>query len=182
MRTVERTEEHLAWLALNRLPQIAGGRCLQLVQHFGSATAVLKASVPAWGEIIGKAAAQGARAEPVAWDWAEAQWKMLEQRGGHLLSLADPDYPALLLETASPPAVLHVLGEIPEDISCLSIVGTREPTSYGREVARQLARTLGRTRVSAWSVEWPRASTRPPTRALWRQGERPLRCWAAGWM
>jgi len=72
MKLLEKDAEGLAWLALSRLPNLGGSRCLQLSQHFGSAEAVLDAPVAAWGEVIGPLVAQSARAQEPAWDWAAA--------------------------------------------------------------------------------------------------------------
>jgi DNA processing protein len=57
-------------------------------------------------------------------------------------------YPSLLLELGDPPAVLFALGR-PETLEALrnepavAIVGTRDPSPYGREVAFSLGRGLG---------------------------------------
>ena len=139
---MKRAEEGQAWLVLNQLPGIAGMRCRQLVERFGSARAALEAPVSAWEEEVGAAAARRARNCAPDWQWAAAQWKALQRRGGCLRTLADPDYPALLREIAAPPPVLFVLGEGPLDVPCVGIVGPRRATDYGQQVARQLARAL----------------------------------------
>ncbi len=60
----------------------------------------------------------------------------------------DPAYPALLLETQSPPAVLIVKG----DLSLLSrekiaIVGTRNASLHGEKIANGIAKDLGRNNI-----------------------------------
>jgi len=52
-----------------------------------------------------------------------------------------PQYPDLLREIPSPPKQLYVLGELPTT-PCVAIVGTRKPTSYGKEVTYMLAGQL----------------------------------------
>ncbi|MEX0607239.1 MAG: DNA-processing protein DprA, partial [Halofilum sp. (in: g-proteobacteria)] len=61
----------------------------------------------------------------------------------HLLTLADPRYPARLAAIADPPPVLYVQGD-PEVLAypALAIVGTRHPTPAGEEIAHDFARHL----------------------------------------
>lgn len=61
----------------------------------------------------------------------------------HLLPLTDPRYPCLLRQIPDPPAALFVLGN-PEVLAgpCLSIVGARNATPQGREIADSFARDL----------------------------------------
>ena len=55
-------------------------------------------------------------------------------------------YPAALRELPDPPAVLHVLGELPRG-DAIAIVGARRATAYGLEVARSMGRSLAATGV-----------------------------------
>ena len=132
--------EQIARLALSRLPWCAGRRSLELVQHFGSAELALEAPPAAWKVVVGAGVASKSRAQPAPLAWATAQWERVRQRGGRLLHLADPEYPELLREIASPPALLFVLGEMASP--CVAIVGSRRATPYGLEVAARLARAL----------------------------------------
>lgn len=70
----------------------------------------------------------------------EAYEQWAQQASRHLLPYHDPRYPPLLRQIADPPPLLFVLG----DIDVLSrpqfaIVGSRHPTSDGRENARHFA-------------------------------------------
>lgn len=57
------------------------------------------------------------------------------------LKLNSPDYPAYLVNIASPPKVLYTLGDIPPllDMPKLAVIGSRRVTPYGRQVTQQLA-------------------------------------------
>lgn len=55
--------------------------------------------------------------------------------------LPQPDYPPLLREIADPPLVLYCRGPIPT-LPLLAVVGTRNPTAYGRLMAEQLTAEL----------------------------------------
>jgi DNA processing protein len=70
--------------------------------------------------------------------------------GCHLVSWADPRYPTALKNMYDPPMLLYVEG----DLGCLTkpsiaIVGTRDASSYGLEVASQLAHDLAQ---AGWCV------------------------------
>lgn len=59
------------------------------------------------------------------------------------INLKDSDYPSLLREIPDPPAVLYVLGELPDEkLPRLAIVGTRKATSSGCLIAKALAKEL----------------------------------------
>jgi len=58
-----------------------------------------------------------------------------EQLGARIITLNDDDYPPALDDLALPPPVLYLRGALPAR-PCLSIVGARKASAYGREVAR----------------------------------------------
>jgi len=75
----------------------------------------------------------------------------LKRLGGRIISLEDEAYPELLKQIPDPPLVLYCLGRA-EDLQrpAVGVVGSRHPTPYGREVARNLAQELaGRKLVVA---------------------------------
>ena len=55
-------------------------------------------------------------------------------------------YPVALRDLPDPPAVLHVLGALPEGDG-IAIVGARRATAYGLEIARSLGRSLAASGV-----------------------------------
>jgi DNA processing protein len=85
--------------------------------------------------------------------------------GARILTLRDPDYPAPLRHLPLPPPVLYCRGALPRPrgASCLrhaapgdlgdavAIVGSRHPSTYGREAAWLFARDLARAGVAVVS-------------------------------
>ena len=70
----------------------------------------------------------------------------------HVLTWESPDYPRLLLQTNAPPPVLYVKGELrEEDAWAVAVVGTRQASTYGREVTRRLAGTLALSGITVVS-------------------------------
>lgn len=64
----------------------------------------------------------------------------------------DPDYPRHLSNIAQPPPLLFGWGELTkQDETAVAIVGTRNPTSYGRRVAQSLGAALGHAEVTVVS-------------------------------
>jgi DNA processing protein len=82
----------------------------------------------------------------------EALVERARKSGLELICGCQPDYPARLRALASPPAVLHVAGDLDSFLAIaesdpVAIVGARKPSPYGLDVARSLGRGLGRAGV-----------------------------------
>lgn len=73
------------------------------------------------------------------------QWQRWQRSEARLLTWRDDGYPASLREIEDFPPLLFVRGSLQErDRFAVAIVGTRQPTPYGRHVAERLARELSR--------------------------------------
>src|ERR1035437_8443499 len=69
-----------------------------------------------------------------------------------VLTWDDELYPRRLKEIDQPPPVLYMRGElIPEDFWSVAVVGTRRISSYGRQVADELAMFLANHGVTVVS-------------------------------
>lgn len=83
---------------------------------------------------------------------AESAGRELERAaaiGARIVTLADPDYPAPLLDLPLPPPVLYLRGDPPAR-PALAIVGSRRASAYALEVAALFAEELARHGV--WVV------------------------------
>jgi DNA processing protein len=58
------------------------------------------------------------------------------------IGIEDKNYPKLLKKIKDPPKVLYFLGEIKEREDCFAIVGTRRCSTYGKQVALEMAGDL----------------------------------------
>ncbi|OGZ63168.1 MAG: DNA protecting protein DprA [Candidatus Staskawiczbacteria bacterium RIFCSPHIGHO2_01_FULL_34_27] len=59
------------------------------------------------------------------------------------IKITDKDYPELLKKIPDAPKVLYYKGKLPKNNeSCFAVVGTRHPSSYGQQVALQIAGEL----------------------------------------
>ena len=59
-----------------------------------------------------------------------------------IVAADDGEFPAELLQIASPPVAVYIKGRIRKDLPHLAVVGTRKATAYGREAARKIIREL----------------------------------------
>lgn len=68
--------------------------------------------------------------------------KILDQEGIHAITQDDPEYPALLKQVYDPPFCLFIRGALPPDTYNLAVVGTRNFTSYGKQMTQELVAPL----------------------------------------
>ena len=74
---------------------------------------------------------------------------LAEKAGIKLVCWDSPNYPLLLKRIDQPPPLLYVRGDLQViDELAVAIVGTRNPTSYGKEAARHLANDMARNKVT----------------------------------
>jgi DNA processing protein len=75
--------------------------------------------------------------------------KRAEDAGTQLLCVEDQAYPTLLQQIPQPPPLIYVRGALtPADEWSLAVVGTRSPTTYGKEAARRVVGDLAGAGIS----------------------------------
>jgi len=67
------------------------------------------------------------------------------------ISFEDKNYPKLLKEITDPPKILYYLGELKPKENCFAIVGTRRFSSYGKQVALEIAGDLAESGLTVVS-------------------------------
>lgn len=138
-----RSEDELAaWLRLSLVPGLGGQRQRKLLKAFGLPPAIFSANRAALAAVVGAELAEGLLSRDAEQEIAAAlAWAA--QSGHRLLTLADPDYPALLLEIADPPVLLFARGNTALlQQPGIAIVGSRNATAQGRANAEQFAHAL----------------------------------------
>ena len=140
------------WIAFSRVPTVGRVRIGLLEERFGS----LKAAWEASGSELGasgltpgvvSAIEQVRRVvEP------EGELERVHNANVTVLTWHDSDYPRLFRNIDDPPPILYVKGTLqPDDEVRVTVVGTRHPTAYGKEVARQLSGDLAESGISVVS-------------------------------
>ncbi|NLE65230.1 MAG: DNA-protecting protein DprA, partial [Elusimicrobia bacterium] len=76
-------------------------------------------------------------------DFLRKETDAVREKGFSLMTWADAEYPKRLREIPDPPVVLYFSGKLPGGWErSLAIVGSRNPTLYGLEMARRFGREL----------------------------------------
>ena len=131
-----------AWLTLGLIPRLGPVAFRKLLSSFGSPEAALGASSAALAGIVGPQLAKAIAEGPDAGQLTDSlEWAANEQN--RLLTLADADYPRLLLEIPDPPPLLFLKGRSALlQNECIAIVGSRNATAQGIADAEAFARDL----------------------------------------
>lgn len=132
--------ERLDWLRLIRSENVGPRTFSRLLERFGSAAEALAA--------LPDLAKRGGRARPIGiWPRAAAERELqaVERLGARLIATVEPGYPAYLAAIEDAPPLICVRG----DASLLArpmvaMVGARNASLNGRNLARRLAADLGR--------------------------------------
>ena len=137
-----------AWLVLQTLPGITPERLHRLIKTYDTPVEALRASDEELARIAGKKAAETLKRESPT-DLARKLRRKAEKEGAHILTRGDPEFPDILNNIYAPPGALFVKGEIQENDSLgVAIVGMRNPSSYGRRTARNLAGDLAQCGIT----------------------------------
>lgn len=135
-------DEQTANLILLRAPALSGAHLSALLATHGNAAAILDAGVTAWHEAgLSSRCCDFLAGAPASLVAADRAW--LDTADHHLIMLGSAQYPVLLAELADAPLGLFVSGQ-PALLQTpqLAMVGSRNPTPYGRELAEAFARHL----------------------------------------
>jgi DNA processing protein len=143
-------EERAYWLAWSQISGIGPVLLQRLQQHFGNLETAWKATAGELRKVEGfgsqtleKVVQQRSRIHP------QQLLSQHQQVNPHFWTPADSDYPQLLREIPSPPAILYYRGEVdPQENSAqkplVGIVGTRQPSEYGIRWTRQISIALAK--------------------------------------
>jgi DNA processing protein len=136
------------WLRLVLIPGLANAPLRRLLTEFGAPQNVLSARHAELRNFvsaeIATLIADGGNA-----DVASETLAWVDMPGNHVVTLADAEFPQLLLQTADPPPLLFVKGRL--DLlnrPSLAIVGSRNATAHGMENAAEFARALSEAGIT----------------------------------
>jgi DNA processing protein len=81
--------------------------------------------------------------------FTEKELKKLEKFSGKLITIWDSEYPSILKKIYDPPILFYILGEFAEsDQYSIAIVGTRQPTNYGKVQAEKISADLAKQGIT----------------------------------
>lgn len=140
------TSEIRDLLALHLVPGLGPRLTAALLERFGSAAEVLRASSNQLSEVphIGAVLADKLHQAMKTLNLAEEE-ELIAKYGVEILAHRHPGYPEPLANIPDPPPILYIRGKLePEDVKGVGLVGSRQCTSYGKRVAERLAGGLAR--------------------------------------
>lgn len=142
-------EAKIYQVALSLVPGVGNALAKTLVSYCGSAEAVFHSKSHQLHKIpgIGHKISAAIRNHKVL-ETAEREVTRCHQKGIQVLPYTDPAYPHRLKQIYDAPAVLYCKGNTHLNApKVVSMVGTRNATSYGREVIEELMHGLAKHQV-----------------------------------
>jgi DNA processing protein len=149
-------EELAGWLRLALTPGVGNSAARRLLAAFGLPDKLFGQSAAALQQVVPPAQAQALHAGiPELAAQLETTWQWLAQEPAgvrRIVTLADPAYPASLLNIEDPPLMLYLMGAAtpawPEGIA---VVGSRNPTPQGLANARNFSQCFARAGLTVVS-------------------------------
>ena len=139
----------LPWFILRSVPGIGNLLFKRLIDRFNSPEFILGATRDELLEVEGitprLVAAIKQRKIP---DPVKKDFDLVLEKGYKIVTMADSDYPPLLLQIPDPPPFLYVFGRLDDSIKNVAVVGSRNATSYGRSTTRRLCRDLAQLKIT----------------------------------
>lgn len=133
-----------ALVILGSIPFVGSIKARQLIYTYGSALASLEIESAEIQELPGF----GPKVASSWGNWKkDRRWRkncdLVESKKINLIPYTDPRYPKKLLEISDHPLLLYVQGDLkPMDQKGLAVIGTRQASIYGMELAEQIAGDL----------------------------------------
>lgn len=133
-------------IALPLLPEVGNQRAKEAIRTFGSAHDALFASAQDWMDVAGASKQQATdivASREQAVTRAEKELTFIEKNRLSTLYYEDDNYPYRLAECPDCPLLLYGMGNMHyNEGKVVSVVGTRMPSDYGKELCYRLVRDL----------------------------------------
>lgn len=150
-------DELIALIQLSEIEGLGVNKLRNLINHFSSPIEALLSDYVELSHVEGISQILAKRIvneniEKKNLKKAEAQINYLEKNKARLITFWDDNYPYYLRKIYDPPVFLFIKGNIlPEDENSIAIVGTRNPTLYGKKITEKIVSELIDYRVTTVS-------------------------------
>jgi DNA processing protein len=137
-------DERVYRIALTQVPQIGPVHARLLLHTFKDAGTIFNTSRKHLERMdgIGSIRANAIKSFN-QWERCHRELDLIEKNNIRLLFIESPDYPDTLRECADAPTLLYLKGKTTSlHNKCVSIVGTRQSSSYGRTICESLIHEL----------------------------------------
>lgn len=141
--------EKVYWNAFNLIPQLGPQKIKKIYNYFQS----LKSAWSRPVQEFQKAGLNKKDADLIT-EYKnkinpEQEYKKIADQDVKILTLEDSQYPNLLKQIHSPPAVLYIRGQfVDADDFSIGVVGTRKPSYYGKTVTNELVKGLVQNNIT----------------------------------
>ncbi|MBA2459400.1 MAG: DNA-protecting protein DprA [Gemmatimonadales bacterium] len=133
-------EERAAWVALALVPGIGPARLRSLLEICQTPLGALSAPFAFLCTIPGMSVAAATAVKATTLAAGQRVLEQVERAGGRTLVAADAEFPDRLRQIPDPPPLLFAQGRLAALAPpAVAIVGSRDHSGYGEEVARQMA-------------------------------------------
>jgi DNA processing protein len=141
------------WISLNMTPGVGPRLATNLLERFGSPSAVFHARRHELESLRVKPQTIESIIKNEFAEKAEGELDRVKNLGGDILILDDGSYPALLREIADPPITLYVRGDWQACLEqpCVGVIGSRQCSTYGENSSEMLSRDLSSRGVTVVS-------------------------------
>jgi DNA processing protein len=143
-------DENLAIWALSGVKGLGFAGLRRLLERFGKASVVLEQSPGALADngFINDKIAAGILKEK-DWDRLETDYRESFPDNASFMSVTDPKYPQRLRNISDPPTYFYYSGTLEKlNKPCLAVVGSRQPSDYGRRITRAIVGELAASGVT----------------------------------
>jgi DNA processing protein len=139
-------DKKIAWLSLYMIPGLGNAVLKRLIEKLGDPEAVFEADLAELMNVEGmrRDIAKKIMNRSLGTE-ADKELENAERCHARIIAYTDPSYPAFLREIYNPPMLLYARGrEIPMAQTFVAVIGSRNPTHYGRKAAETIAFGLAR--------------------------------------
>jgi len=139
-------EKYLPWFVLREVPFLGNTMYKKLIDQFQSPENVLTASESNLRRVdkISTKIINGITNHKAFQDQAIKELKLIFNRQYNIVTMTDSFYPALLKKINDPPPFLTYLGQLDNSAPCISVIGSRNATSYGLTTSQNLSYKLAK--------------------------------------
>ncbi|MCC7201282.1 MAG: DNA-protecting protein DprA [Nitrospirae bacterium] len=137
--------EHYTWLALAHILSNKYSLCRRLIERFSTPEKVFASSFEDLCSVDGLTPSMAWEIISVRHPSPEVEDEIsrINNAGIKFIHINHPDYPDRLKDIYDPPLYFYMNGSVsPDDINALAIVGTRNPSPYGKKVSEMLSAEL----------------------------------------
>ena len=134
-------DKKIAWLSLYLIPGLGNTVLKRLIEKLGDPEVVFQADLAELMNVEGMRRDIAKKIMNRSFSTeAEEELRNAERCHARIIAYTDPSYPAFLREIYNPPILLYAKGrEIPLAQTFVGVVGSRNPTHYGRRAAETIA-------------------------------------------